>query len=233
MQYRKAPRETNGDSGYQSQVGTRVVPGSGLESVASGSGSNTPNALFLKSRSLPPLSKKRSIKSSKSVENLKAMAKPPRPPRNKDNGKDRLEGLKRGSNESAMSLPGPTMAKRKEQLSNSSSSERHHLSNSLSLPTPSRSDSLPSAGIDFLPSASSLLQDTASLSLSDPPQSHSNSKQHRRPAPPAPGPKRRKPPAVPVPVALETTNSGATITAIASSNPASAVNVMKTSPPAA
>ena len=223
MQYKKVPRETNGDYGYQSQVRMGVTPSPGIKSV--GSGSNTPDALFLESRSLPPLSKKRSIKSSKSVENLKVKGKPPRPPRNKDNGKDRLQGLK-SSNESAMSLPGAASAKRKEPLSNSSS--RHHSSNSLPPPTPSRSGSLPSTGIDFILSADSLLQDTASLSLSDSPQP--NSKQHRRPAPPAPASKRRKPPAVPIPVALERTNSGATITTIASSNnPVSAMKVMKTS----
>lgn len=78
VQYRKVPkeklvRETDRDSGYQSQAraGIGMAPSPGIESVASGSGSNTPNALFLESRSIPPLSKKRSIKTSKSVENLR------------------------------------------------------------------------------------------------------------------------------------------------------------------
>jgi len=173
-----------------------------------------------------PSGKSKSLKLSKSVENLKGKSKPPRPPRSV------LTGIRRPSTDSTSSLPGIASAKtpapKRKDISRSGDfqssfaaqqAERHHLSrNTDSLYPPPRSESL-ERGFDGLviqshthpPSPLNSLQATsASTSL------NVNSKPgmpHRRSAPPTPA-KRRKPPAVP----SEKTNSGATITAIASSN---------------
>jgi hypothetical protein len=176
----------------------------------------------------------KALKTSRSVENLKGKSKPPRPPRSN------VTALRRPSGDSTSSLPGVAatispVSKRRD-LSRSGEiqgsfaaqqAERYHEprnTESLRPHPPVRSDSLDACINGFVtqphthpPSpALSLPTPTSPVSLGV------NPKPHRRSAPPAPA-KRRKPPAVPA----EKTNSGATFTAIASSNPAP--KVMKSS----
>lgn len=183
--------------------------------------------------------KLKTLKTSKSVENLKGgKSKPPRPPRST------VTAIRRPSGDSASSLPGiavstSPLAKRRElprsgDVQGSSAAqqaERYHQNrntDSLRPHPPVRSDSL-DTGIDGLThthspiSPMSLPATTSAVALGINPKSGTT---QRRSAPPAPA-KRRKPPAVPLPA--EKTNSGATITAIASSNSAPTVKVTKSS----
>jgi hypothetical protein len=183
----------------------------------------------------------KTLKTSRSVENLKGKSKPPRPPRSN------VTALRRPSGDSTNSLPGVAttispVSKRRD-LSRSGEiqgsfaaqqAERYHPprnTDSFRPHPPPRSDSL-DTGIDGFvtqpythpPSpALSLPTPTSAVSLGVNPKPETT---HRRSAPPAPA-KRRKPPAVPLPA--EKTNSGATFTAIASSNPMPTVKVMKSS----
>ncbi|KZP21324.1 hypothetical protein FIBSPDRAFT_788413, partial [Athelia psychrophila] len=143
------------------------------------------------------------LKSSRSVENLKLKSKPPRPPRSA------LEGLRRPSTESASSLPGVASA------TTPTASGHHHRHNHVQMPA--RADSLDgisptNPGLSFaLPAASN-----SSVTLIEA-RNAASSPTKRRPPPAAP-PKRRKPPAIPTAAPrVERTNSGAVITSIASS----------------
>jgi hypothetical protein len=120
---------------------------------------------------------------------------------------------------------GSSIAQQSERLHHNRNREDSHLL--------SRTESL-GTGLDGLapqlphppPSHNSLPATPSTVSLNTNSKTQSGTT-HRRSAPPTPG-KRRKPPAVPLP-ATERTNSGATITPIASSNPTSNGKVMKSS----
>jgi hypothetical protein len=177
----------------------------------------------------------KTLKLSKSVENLKGKSKPPRPPRSG------LTSLRRPSTDSASSLPGvaaaTTPVSKRRQPSRSGElqgsfaaqqAERHHQNRSADSLHPH--PTLAQTGMDGLvsqphsPSSHNSLPATPSaVSLNINPKSGTTP---RRSAPPAPA-RRRKPPAVPQPA--ERTNSGATITAIASSNSAPTAKVTKSS----
>jgi len=174
--------------------------------------------------------KKKGLKMSKSVENLKGHLKPPRPPR------PQLDALRRPSNVSASSLPGvastatsPPKWKevpRSGGFDSSFSTQQpsrhyHHSLDEDSLhapPQPVRADSL-DASMNRLTinnhahSPRSPDNVSASSSAGYPGVKPTSGSTQRRSAPPAP-PKRRKPPAVPV----ERTNGGATITVTKSSS---------------
>ena len=236
VQYRKA--NVKEETGREPEVDRQGSPGS--HSVASAA-STAPIPSTSKSSTLERQAsgKIKTLKTSKSVENLKAKSKPPRPPRLG------LSSLRRPSTDSAGSLPGIAAAttsasKRREQvrsgdLQNSFStrqSERHHQNRSHgdsvypSHPPLPRADSI-GTGLDGLvsqppphpPSPASSLPTSSSFSSNSKTQSGTT---HRRSAPPTPA-KRRKPPAVPA----ERTNSGATITTIASSNATQSLRVTK------
>lgn len=168
--------------------------------------------------------KKKGLKISRSVENLKGNSKPPRPPRSA------LDALRRPNNSSASSLPGGASAAKSPQkwkemprsgglettsFSTQQTSRHYHHSyneNSLNVhpsPYPVRADSLdatmnghnghpPRSPDNISPSSPISVKHESSSGTAHPP---------RRSAPPTP-PKRRKPPAIPV----ERTNGGATIT---------------------
>lgn len=231
VHYRKAKvvkEETRGDV-----EGVRIgSPGS--DSVASAA-QTAPAPSTSKSSHLERhgSGKSKTLKMSKSVENLKAKSKPPRPPR------PALNSMRPPSADSAGSLPGVAAAttsalKRKDQLRSgefqgsfaAQQSERHHHNRSGDRPLPARADSL-GTGVDGLALRSHPLRSPSpntsavSLNINSKPQPGTT---QRRSAPPAPT-KRRKPPAVPT----EKTNSGATITPIASSNSSQTAKVTKTS----
>lgn len=172
--------------------------------------------------------KKKGMKLSRSVENLKENSKPPRPPRSA------LDGLRRPNinNTSASSLPGGATATTSQpkwreapwsgglettSFSAQQAPRHYHHDNGLYVhPQPVRADSLDATvngrtpnryaraprSSDSVPTSSSV----GNLSLK--PEPHSGTAHpSRRSAPPTP-PKRRKPPAIPA----ERTNGGATIT---------------------
>ncbi|KAF7972718.1 hypothetical protein HWV62_17174 [Athelia sp. TMB] len=170
------------------------------------------------------------LKPSKSVENLKAKSKPPRPPRSA------MENLRRPSNESASSLPGVASAttlagapsKRRERepprsanidasFAQAQGSGYVHRHNQAQWPV--RADSLDGLSPTHLVPVMSLSgPSSSSVELVE--TQTTNSPTKRRPPPAAP-PKRRKPPAIPSAVPrVERTNSGAIITSIASSTSA-------------
>jgi len=153
-----------------------------------------------------------------------------------------LAAMRRPSTDSTGSLPGIAAAatsasKRKDHLRFgdlqgsyvAQQSERHHPSRHGDSSHPlARAESLgpsldsltlqPQQPLHPPPSPNSLPANSSAGSLNNNPNGQSGTT-HRRSAPPTPS-KRRKPPAVPQ-QATERTNSGATITAIASSNPTS------------
>ncbi|KAH7912871.1 hypothetical protein BJ138DRAFT_1082828 [Hygrophoropsis aurantiaca] len=143
--------------------------------------------------------KPRSLKPSRSVENIKSPVSPRSPPRSA------IEGLRRPSTDSATSLGGvasavpPGVSRRRDTIGSIDDPcppGQHHIP----VPDFSRPPLSPGA-VSLPPNVSTIAQ-----------------KSQRRP-PPAP-PKRRKPPAIPV----GKTHGGATITAIASSSSTSALN---------
>jgi hypothetical protein len=226
-QYRK-PKVVRDDR-RASDSGSPGSPGG--ESVAA----SAPVASTSKSTQLERQSsgKGKTLKLSKSVENLKGKSKPPRPPRSA------LSSIRRPSTDSTGSLPGIASAKTpvSKQKGPSRSAdyqgsfaaqqtERHHQNRTADNlhphHAPPRSDSL-DTGIDGLVSQSQTTPNGLPSSISEVSLIRPGTT-HRRSAPPTPA-KRRKPPAVPV----EKTNSGATITAIASSNPVPTVKITKTS----
>ncbi|GLB45161.1 putative protein of unknown function (DUF2013) [Lyophyllum shimeji] len=159
----------------------------------------------------------KTLKASKSVENLRAHPDVPRPSRSP------LDNLRRPSNASTVSLagvansiaPNPHLASLPKRRGTSSSieTEGHHFSRHPSSP-------LVDAGSHqqlIAPPKSMHTSPTSGV------QQQQQLQQPRRSAPPPP-PKRRKPPAVPV----ERTNGGATITTIKSSASIPLVRVAKT-----
>ncbi|KDR77158.1 hypothetical protein GALMADRAFT_225296 [Galerina marginata CBS 339.88] len=177
-----------------------------------------------------------SMKYSKSVENLSGRLDSPRQPL-----RSPLDQARRPSNASVHSLPGAVASSSKVPLapapkkrSTSKAAESHH---------PSRHSSLDSDFLEYSQTKLVISVGERVNTINTNPPHPSASRQHsptvpitsvplanvedspqrrRRPPPPAP-PKRRKPPAIPI----GTTNSGATITSIRSSEPSPLAKVHK------
>ena len=155
----------------------------------------------------------KSLKYSKSVENLSARLETPKQPL-----RSPLDQLRRPSNASVTSLP-DAMASSLKLSAPASKKRSTSATEAGNLHPPSRHNSLDSSeqplhhfNNTLSPATSPRVPHLSTASL--PPDNPLSTGQPRRRPPPAP-PKRRKPPAIPIGV----TNSGATITSIRSSEP--------------
>lgn len=152
-------------------------------------------------------SNSKKLKSSKSVEHLRAKRGPPRPPRSA------VEVSRRGSNGSATSLPGVATAKSPAPNFIMPAPKRKTTARSIQVESQSEARNPPSSQLEseFHNHHHQLIAPTKPLYTLMDPGNHPPPSP-RRSAPPPP-PKRRKPPAVPV----ERTLGGTAIAAIKSS----------------